>query len=764
MCDLCQIGFSHETGGFVVPKFHLDLGKNFKTAKTTTNSKDLPKQAQRLGVLNGKLTVLPRGTTMAKARLKAKGGGTVVQSVAKNENGLVIWEKLEKIDSNADGAPVDHDGIVLCKVARPGEQITSISNQLANELAYQDRKWVAPYLKKFLEQLEGINWDTEKDIRKAFAKAERVLRNANVEPLVKPWVQRVEIYGQRSARDGRQWLRQAFLPRISGSLTGADKKAVGAVSTQQGWFLRDMTGRRADNLTARGREIVQAGLRDGLGKQAIADQLKLAMPDLWNKYGNQYAQVCASVAVNRARSVAMVNSYQEAGIQELEITAVLDQRTTEQCRFMDGQIISVEGCAEVINATAEMESPEDIYTTNPFIHVQRNEQGIKELVTARGDKLAEIVRSGYGRLDDRGVHRQFISGRNLPSAASIGMPPYHHLCRTTTVPVFRSFQVPRNYMARSIQGPSPIPQTVYTLARLTGLKANRPVDRPFTLIKEPKPTKPVEVGYKDPATGDPYVRDGLLAEEDLVDQVKERTTRAIQQLQNEVTEAIRSNAGRTLSQKQKGTVLKNAIRKGAGGTVLEKAEIRLSDREQGDMFYGEQRKIIKLLKSVLGDRLIKTIARRKFPRVIEDTSNKVRPKGSWDGKVLTLPRSGTQRADSIIVETVTKYLDTFGKNGRAGVLARNGSCIGGNLITQTGDVFIPIRNSDWRCGRVYGNTDSVKAVGPWDVIGGSPEANDWSSIGNSALTDGQEDRLALLWDMNPDHVGFIASYIEGQFV
>jgi SPP1 gp7 family putative phage head morphogenesis protein len=712
-------------------------------------------------VLRGGNVSLVKGG-QSSARSAAKNGGVVVQSMARNQNGLEVWRKVEKINADTSGAPVDADGTILCKVAPPNQQISNLVAQLAAELRYQDGLWVKPYMERYLAALDDVDWTKEKDVRKAFDKAGRVLRGANVQPLVKPWVQRVEVYGRRSARDGRQWLRQAFLPRISGNLTGADQRAVKAVSEQQGWWLRDMTGRRSDRLTARGREIVAAGLKDGLGRASIADNLKLAMPDLWNKYGNQYAQVVASVAVNRARSFSTVNSYQDAGIQELEVVAVLDERTTEQCRFMDGQILVVNDCGELLNNSLDMKVPEDIKTVNPFINVVKNDQGIKELITARGDKLGEIVRSGYGIKDDRGAHRQFVSGRAMPTTTAIGMPPYHHLCRTTTIPVFRTFQVPNNYMARTIPGPSPIPQTIFGLSSQPALRAIKPADRPITLVREPTPKKPVSVGYKDPL--DPDYAVGLDAREDLATQVKTRVSNAVRVLQEAITKAIRENSGRTMSQAKKGETLRNAISEGAGKGTLQKTEITLSRREYGDMSYAEQRRILKLVESVLGSRMWAMMGQRTFPRVIEWKVNKIRPQGSWDGEVLVLPRVGTSRADSVILSTITKYLDEFGKNAKAGVLARNGACIGKELVRQGEDVFIQIRGADWRAGKVYGDTAKVTAVGPWNVRGGSQEFNDWSSIGNAALTDGQQDRLALLWDMNPEHVGFVAAYIEGQFV
>jgi hypothetical protein len=237
----------------------------------------------------------------------------------------------------------------------------------------------------------------------------------------------VVVVGNKSAATGRQFVKEAYLPRIGVALSSADKVAVQQIGTQQGWFLRGQNGLRADNLTARGREIVESGLKSGLGTEAIGQNLKLAMPDLWNKYGNNYANVCASVAVNRARSHSAVNGYLDAGIEFAEIVAVLDERTTEQCRALDGEIIPTDKAAELLNAGANVKTPEDIYTTNPFLHTATNADGVKQIVTANGVVVSDILRSGYGRVDDRGEHRKHLMGEQLLDAAAIGMPPYHHL-------------------------------------------------------------------------------------------------------------------------------------------------------------------------------------------------------------------------------------------------------------------------------------------------------------------------------------------------
>jgi len=99
------------------------------------------------------------------------------------------------------------------------------------------------------------------------------------------------------------------------------------------------------------------------------------------------------------------------------------------CRALDGTIISVNDCSDLIERGANVEQPEDIKTVNPFINTRRDPDnpGGKILRTANGVKIATVHRSGYGVRDDRGQFSLHRSGQQLPQVG-IGPPPYHHHC------------------------------------------------------------------------------------------------------------------------------------------------------------------------------------------------------------------------------------------------------------------------------------------------------------------------------------------------
>lgn len=356
------------------------------------------------------------------------------EAVAIGGGDRIVFRRLERIEAmRPSDAPewartVTGNGVTVDKAAASPVDVEAISARLAGTLKVQDAKWSRPLLRRFLEML-NIDWGnaTPAQVDRAFSKGHRFLKRAGVKPLINPWVKAVDIELGRVGRGTRQYVKQTFLPRISPAFRQVDRAAVKQIATQQGWFLRNQMGRRADNLTARGREIVGSGLRQGLGRNEIGQNLKLAMPDLWNRYGNNYANVTAAVAVNRARSYSELSSYKDGKVEYLELMAVLDEATTVTCRFLDGEIISVDNCMDLLNQGANVTHPEDISKVNPFIEQKSDPGGGKFLQTTNGVRIADVVRSGVGVKDDRGAFMAHMRGNQLAVNALVGPPPYHHL-------------------------------------------------------------------------------------------------------------------------------------------------------------------------------------------------------------------------------------------------------------------------------------------------------------------------------------------------
>ncbi len=112
-----------------------------------------------------------------------------------------------------------------------------------------------------------------------------------------------------------------------------------------------------------------------------------------------YFEGLAEHHANRTRELGHVNGYEQAGIEALEIVAVLDDRTSEICEYMNGQIIPIANAIELRDKILAAETPDEIKDAAPWLSV-----------------------------DD-------IKDSDLPVGMSL--PPYHFRCRTTTKAYFK---------------------------------------------------------------------------------------------------------------------------------------------------------------------------------------------------------------------------------------------------------------------------------------------------------------------------------------
>jgi len=253
------------------------------------------------------------------------------EAVAKRKDGRIVFRLVADADTlRKASAPPD-----------PTDVLDRLVTQLAGQLRRETAAWSAPRIREYLRALD-VEWGkaSAAEINRAFARADAVMRRASIETLARPWVARVEAQAKLIAGETRAWIRAVHLPRINMAFGQEDRAAIRQVAAQQGWFLRDAHFRISDTMTAQGRKIVERGLRDGLGTDVVARRLRAEIPDLYVRRAGNYALACASVGMQRARSWSMAASYSDAGIEYYQITAVLDERTTDTC-FDGDTLISV---------------------------------------------------------------------------------------------------------------------------------------------------------------------------------------------------------------------------------------------------------------------------------------------------------------------------------------------------------------------------------------------------------------------------------------
>jgi SPP1 gp7 family putative phage head morphogenesis protein len=223
---------------------------------------------------------------------------------------------------------------------------------------------------------------------------------------------------------------------IAADFNALDRRIVSHLKKTQAAFVRDEYGRRLDQFGEEARRIVAEGLEAGLGRDDIAGDLQRAANAALVKKSPFYWEVVAGAFVSNGRSFAQMSSYAEAGIERYIIEAVLDERTTEICRFLHGKTFSVKDALGRFERIEAMESPEDIKQVQPWVREALDpDTGRKALFVGSGDAripITEVTRSAFGTRDDRGEFRGSLSEREMMDLG-ISFPPYHGLCRTTTV-------------------------------------------------------------------------------------------------------------------------------------------------------------------------------------------------------------------------------------------------------------------------------------------------------------------------------------------
>ncbi|NNB92488.1 head morphogenesis protein [Corallococcus exiguus] len=225
---------------------------------------------------------------------------------------------------------------------------------------------------------------------------------------------------------------------IGAEFNALDQRVVAHVTRSQGNFVRDEYGRRIEGFGEEARRIVAAGLEEDLGRDDIAAGLERAARAALVDRAPLYWETVASAFISHGRSYAQMSSYAEAGIRQYRIEAVLDEQTTNICRYLHGKTLSVADALRRFDRIEQLEDPEAIKQAMPWVRESRApETGRTRLYVDGGagrTDLAEVARSALGTRDDRGDFRALASDSAL-NEVGIGFPPYHGLCRTTTLAV-----------------------------------------------------------------------------------------------------------------------------------------------------------------------------------------------------------------------------------------------------------------------------------------------------------------------------------------
>lgn len=224
---------------------------------------------------------------------------------------------------------------------------------------------------------------------------------------------------------------------ISPSFTARDEKIIAAAAKSQGNYITDRYSNRAESFSQKCREIVTKGLGDGLGRQDIGKLLseQVIGPEL--RVGESYWETIAAIHTTRARSWGQLSGFEEAGISEYQWESVLDEVTSNQCRFLHGRTFSVAKAVAAFEAVEDAGPGKDIEKLQPWMRVGRTDDGGQFLFVDRGNgsrkMVARVESSGVGVADKTGTFSGDI-GVAAMQKLGVGTPPVHPRCRSTIVP------------------------------------------------------------------------------------------------------------------------------------------------------------------------------------------------------------------------------------------------------------------------------------------------------------------------------------------
>jgi SPP1 gp7 family putative phage head morphogenesis protein len=226
--------------------------------------------------------------------------------------------------------------------------------------------------------------------------------------------------------------------KIHPNFDTVDDAAVHFAATSQANFIRDAMGKRAVAHSQTARDVVAKGLEAGFDKYEIAKELGAALNQTDAARSNAYWTLIASVFVSRSRSYATLRSFDEAGISAYQFEAVLDEVTSEICRFMHGKVFQVAPSIARFHDVEALSDPEGVKDLQPWASVGKTDDGGSALYyQANGQRnvIARVDSSGVGQKDGVGTYSHGMTNVEI-SDAGLSCPPLHGHCRSIMVPVF----------------------------------------------------------------------------------------------------------------------------------------------------------------------------------------------------------------------------------------------------------------------------------------------------------------------------------------
>lgn len=276
------------------------------------------------------------------------------------------------------------------------------------------------------------------------AERERVIVSASrallgvPEIVIGPVVRSIGEQMARIVRIAKRDVGRVYRLEINPTFTAKDKKIIRAAAESQGNYITDRYSERARAVEQKVRDVVSKGIERGLGRQDIGAVLRAEVIGPALRTSEAYWETLASIHIGRARSIGQIGGFEDAGIETFQVEAVLDEVTTDVCRFMHGKTFSVAKARAIFESVEASDDPKGIEKLQPWVRTGRSKEGDRVLFVDRGERrsvIANVRESGVGTSDKIGSYDAKRDDAALQKMG-ISTPPYHARCRTTVVPVF----------------------------------------------------------------------------------------------------------------------------------------------------------------------------------------------------------------------------------------------------------------------------------------------------------------------------------------
>jgi len=345
-------------------------------------------------------------------------------------------------------------GLFTAAVAAADDLLRDVYRlDVAKALDPLDRRDFLVLVQRLGRALHGVSRDAEADaLRRAFATLDvdwpnlssrardEVLRAARqalhgAQAKVLPRVDQIfELEGEKVVAGTRRATVRRFGLHIGAETTRTDERIATFVRQSESNFIRDEYGRRRDELGQRARDIVASGLEQGLGRDDITAELSASLGTVVSR-GKPYWETVATSFANRGRTYTQLAAFDEADIEVFRFEAVLDEVTSEICRFMHGREFSVERAMQRFDDVEQARDPEAIADLQPWVRTGADDDGNQLLFYERGGRrraVAQVDEAAVGHADKVGRYSHALGNDEL-EAAGVTVPPLHGRCRSTIV-------------------------------------------------------------------------------------------------------------------------------------------------------------------------------------------------------------------------------------------------------------------------------------------------------------------------------------------